>query len=182
MNKKVAILATNGFEEIELTSPRKALNDAGIATEIVSLESGRIKAWDKDNWSASYDVDKTVKEVSAADYTSLFLPGGVINPDTLRQSEDALTFIKSFFEAGKPVSAICHGVQPLIDAGVLKGRKLTSYPSVKQDVINAGGNWVDEEVVVDAGFTTSRSPEDLEAFNKKIVEEVKEGKHDEQHA
>jgi len=123
-----------------------------------------------------------VTEISPADYHSLFLPGGVINPDKLRQNKDAITFIKGFFDAGKPVSAICHGIQPLIDAGVLKGRKLTSFPSIKQDVINAGGNWVDEEVVVDAGFTTSRSPADLEAFNKKIVEEVKEGKHNEQHA
>lgn len=182
MKKKVAILATNGFEEIELTSPKKALEDAGFETELVSLEKGKIKAWNEGNWSVRYDVDKVVTEVSHADYHSLFLPGGVINPDKLRQNKDAITFIKGFFDAGKPVSAICHGIQPLIDAGVLKGRKLTSFPSIKQDVINAGGNWVDQEVVVDAGFTTSRSPADLEAFNKKIVEEVKEGKHNEQHA
>ena len=140
MEKKVAILATDGFEEIELTSPRKALEDAGIKVDIVSPKSDSIKAWDQDNWGDTYKVDKQIKEVSASDYDSLMLPGGVMNPDQLRQDEDAVNFIKDFFSQKKPVSAICHGIQPLIDADVLEGRKLTSYPSLKRDVINAGGN------------------------------------------
>lgn len=180
--KKVAILATDEFEEIELTSPREALENAGIQTEIVSIKKGSIKAWDTDKWSADYNVDYHVKDVTVANYDALLLPGGVINPDTLRQDTHAISFIKDFFKAGKPVSAICHGIQPLIDADVLQGRTLTSYPSIKKDVQNAGGNWVDKEVVVDAGFTTARKPADLPAFNKKIVEEIKEGKHNLQHA
>jgi protease I len=180
--KKVAILATDGFEEVELTSPRKALEDAGIKVDIVSPKPNNIKAWDKDNWGNTYDVDKQIKEVSVDDYDSLMLPGGVMNPDQLRQDEDAVNFIRDFFKKGKPVSAICHGVQPLIDAEVLEGRKLTSYPSLRKDVENAGGNWVNEEVVTDSGFTTSRTPEDLEAFNAKLVEEVREGNHEKQHA
>jgi protease I len=182
MNKKVAILATDGFEEIELTSPKKALENAGATVHIVSTKTGSIKAWATDNWGGTYKVDKHVKDVSASDYNSLMLPGGVMNPDQLRMDKDAIKFIKSFFEQKKPVSAICHGIQPLIDAEVLKGRKLTSYPSLRKDVENAGGHWVDEEVVVDEGFTTSRTPDDLDAFNAKLVEEVKEGKHEEQHA
>ncbi len=182
MKKKVAILATNGFEEVELTSPKKALEDAGAEVHIVSPEAVSIKAWNKDNWGDTYKVDKQVSEVSASDYNSLMLPGGVMNPDQLRMNDDAVSFIRDFFKQGKPVSAICHGIQPLIDADVLEGRKLTSYPSLRKDVMNAGGNWVDEEVVVDQGFTTSRTPDDLDAFNAKLVEEVKEGKHEEQHA
>ncbi|MGB3592471.1 MAG: type 1 glutamine amidotransferase domain-containing protein [Nonlabens sp.] len=180
--KRVAILATDGFEEIELTSPKKALEDAGIQVDVISPSGNRIKAWNEDNWGDTYDVDKSLSEVSASDYNSLMLPGGVMNPDQLRQDENAVKFIKSFFEQKKPVSAICHGIQPLIDADVLEGRKLTSYPSLRKDVENAGGNWVDEAVVCDEGFTTSRTPDDLEAFNSKMVEEVREGKHEEQHA
>jgi protease I len=182
MDKKVAILATNGFEEIELTSPKKALEDAGITAHIVSPEKNEIKAWKDGNWSDSYKVDKHISEVSADDYNSLMLPGGVLNPDQLRQDNDSITFIKDFFKQSKPVSAICHGLQSLIDADVLNGRKVTSYPSIRKDLENAGATWVDEEVVVDEGFTTSRTPDDLEAFNAKLVEEVKEGKHDMQHA
>ena len=182
MKKRVAILATDGFEEIELTSPKKALEDAGIEVDIISPKRDSIKAWDKDNWSKTYKVDKHVSEVSANDYHSLVLPGGVLNPDQLRQDKDSIELIKAFFKQKKPVSAICHGIQPLIDAGVLKGRKLTSYPSLQRDVENAGGNWVDQEVVVDEGFTTSRTPDDLGAFNAKMVEEVREGKHELQHA
>ncbi|MGB5981549.1 MAG: type 1 glutamine amidotransferase domain-containing protein [Nonlabens sp.] len=182
MKKKVAILTTNGFEEVELTSPKKALEDAGAEVHIVSPKSGTIKAWDQDNWGGTYQVDKQIKDVSASDYDSLMLPGGVLNPDQLRMDEDAISFIQDFFKQKKPVSAICHGIQSLIDADVLQGRKVTSYPSIKRDVINAGGNWVDEEVVVDEGFTTSRTPDDLDAFNAKLVEEVREGKHEEQHA
>ncbi|PQJ17123.1 type 1 glutamine amidotransferase domain-containing protein [Nonlabens tegetincola] len=180
--KKVAILATDGFEEVELTSPKQALENAGVQVDIVSPKSGEIKAWADGNWSESYKVDKTLSEINASDYHSLMLPGGVINPDQLRMNEDAIKFIQTFFEQKKPVSAICHGVQPLIDAGVVNGRKLTSYPSLRKDLENAGANWVDEEVVVDEGFTTSRTPDDLDAFNDKLVEEVMEGKHEEQHA
>lgn len=182
MKKKVAILATNGFEEIELTSPKKALEDAGAIVHIISPTSGTIKAWNDGNWSDDYQVDQNVKDVTASDYNSLMLPGGVLNPDQLRQDENSINFIRDFFKQGKPVSAICHGIQPLIDAEVIEGRKLTSYPSLRKDVENAGGTWVDEEVVVDSGFTTSRTPDDLEAFNAKLVEEVKEGMHEEQHA
>lgn len=182
MKKIVAILATDGFEEVELTSPRKALEDAGVEVHIISPNKESIRAWDKDNWSGSYKVDKHISEVDSSDYHSLMLPGGVMNPDKLRQDEDSIKFIRSFFEQKKPVSAICHGIQPLIDAEVLQGRRLTSFPSLQKDVENAGGNWVNEEVVVDEGFTTSRTPDDLNAFNSKLVEEVMEGKHEEQHA
>ena len=178
--KTVAILATNGFEESELREPKKALEDAGADVHIVSLESGEIKGWADGNWSKSYKVDKTLDEVTQSDYNALMLPGGQINPDVLRKNEDAVTFVKSFFENHKPVAAICHAPWLLAEAGVLKDRKITSYSSIKTDMINAGANWVDEEVVVDSGLVTSRSPEDLPAFNAKLVEEVYEGKHEEQ--
>ncbi|MHA6280549.1 type 1 glutamine amidotransferase domain-containing protein [Salinimicrobium sp. CAU 1759] len=182
MNKKVAILATNGFEEIELTSPKEAMEDEGFEVHIVSPEKDNIKAWDKTDWSKEYKVDKNLSEVSARDYDALMLPGGVINPDHLRTSEDALKFVRDFFEQKKPVAAICHAPWTLISAGVVKGRTMTSYNSIKDDVKNAGANWVDEEVVVDEGFVTSRNPDDLPAFNAKLIEEIKEGKHREQHA
>ena len=178
--KTVAILATNGFEESELREPKKALEDAGADVHIVSLESGEIKGWADGNWSKSYKVDKTLDEVTQSDYNALMLPGGQINPDVLRKNEDAVTFVKSFFENHKPVAAICHAPWLLAEAGVLKDRKITSYSSIKTDMINAGANWVDEEAVVDSGLVTSRSPEDLPAFNAKLVEEVYEGKHEEQ--
>ena len=181
LNKKtVAILATNGFEESELSEPKKALENAGADVHIVSLESGEIKGWSDGNWSNSYKVDKTVGEVNQKDYNALVLPGGQINPDVLRKNKNAVSFVKSFFENHKPVAAICHAPWLLAEAGVLKGRKITSYDSIKTDMVNAGANWVDEEVVVDSGLVTSRSPEDLPAFNRKLVEEVYEGKHDEQ--
>ncbi|WP_179339444.1 type 1 glutamine amidotransferase domain-containing protein [Winogradskyella ludwigii] len=181
LNKKtVAILATNGFEESELSEPKKALEKAGAEVHIVSLESGEIKGWSDGNWSNSYKVDKTLSDVSQKDYNALVLPGGQINPDLLRKNKTAVSFVKSFFENHKPVAAICHAPWLLAEAGVLKGRKITSYDSIKTDMINAGSNWVDEEVVVDAGLVTSRSPEDLPAFNRKLVEEVYEGKHEEQ--
>lgn len=179
-NKKVAILATNGFEESELTQPKKALEDAGAKVEIVSEKSGKIKSWTDGNWGSEFTVDKTLDEVSQKDYNALMLPGGVINPDKLRRNKDAVEFVKSFFENHKPVAAICHGPWLLAEADVLKGRKVTSFASIKTDLINAGANWVDKEVVVDQGLVTSRSPEDLPAFNKKLVEEVSEGKHKEQ--
>lgn len=182
MKKKIAILATNGFEEIELTSPKEAMEKEGFEVHIVSPESGKIKAWDKTDWSKEYKVDKTVKEVSAKDYNALMLPGGVMNPDNLRTDEDSLTFVRDFFKQKKPVAAICHAPWTLISAGVVKGRTMTSYNSMKEDVMNAGANWVDKEVVVDEGFVTSRNPDDLPAFNAKLIEEIKEGKHEEQHA
>ena len=175
--KTVAILATNGFEESELTEPKKALEEAGANVHIVSLESGEIKGWKDGNWSNSYKVDKTLDEVSQSNYNALMLPGGVINPDALRRNEKAVNFVKSFFENKKPVAAICHAPWLLAEADVLQGRKVTSYSSIKKDIENAGANWVDQEVVVDEGLVTSRSPKDLPAFNSKLVEEVYEGKH-----
>ena len=182
MSKRIAILATNGFEESELKSPKNTMEKEGFQVDIVSLEQGKIKAWAKDNWSSEYQVDKTVNEVSADDYNALVLPGGVINPDKLRRDENALNFVREFFRKKKPVAAICHGPSTLISAGVVEGRTMTSFHSIKDDLINAGANWVDKEVVVDQGFVTSRNPGDLEAFNAKLIEEIKEGKHDMQHA
>lgn len=182
MKKKVAILATDGFEESELTSPKDAMENAGFEVHIISPTSGSIKSWADGNWGKEYKVDRTLAEVTVDDYNALVLPGGVINPDKLRRNEDALTFVRSFFKEKKPVAAICHGPQILISADVVNGRKMTSFDSIKQDLINAGAHWVDEEVVVDQGFVTSRNPNDLPAFNKKLIEEVKEGKHDRQHA
>ncbi len=182
MNKKVAILATNGFEEVELTSPKEALENSGATVHVVSPSKKSIKAWKDGNWSQSITVDKHISEVSASDYNALLLPGGVINPDKLRTDEDSVSFIKDFFEQRKPVSAICHGLQSLINAEVVEGRKLTSFHSIRKDLENAGAHWVDQEVVVDDGFTTSRNPDDLPAFNAKVVEELYEGKHEEQHA
>ncbi|QTD36313.1 type 1 glutamine amidotransferase [Polaribacter batillariae] len=180
--KTVAILATNGFEESELREPKKALEEAGAEVHVVSLKSGEIKSWADGNWGKSYKVDKTLDEVSQADYNALMLPGGVINPDLLRNDENAVKFVKSFFENHKPVAAICHAPWLLAEAGVLEGRNVTSYSSIKTDIINAGANWSDKEVVVDAGLVTSRNPKDLPAFNAKLVEEVYEGKHEEQMA
>ncbi len=182
MKKRVAILATNGFEESELKSPKEAMEKEGFQVDIVSTESGKIKAWDNGNWSEDYNVDHTVEEVSASDYNALVLPGGVINPDYLRRSDKAVGFVKDFFKQKKPVAAICHGPWTLIEAEVVKGRKMTSFHSIRKDLENAGATWVDEEVVVDNGLVTSRNPDDLPAFNSKIIEEVKEGKHEEQHA
>lgn len=181
LNKKtVAILATNGFEESELTQPKKALEGAGADVHIIAPESGSIKSWKDGNWSTEYTVDKTLSEVSVSDYNGLILPGGVINPDKLRRNEDAIEFIKDFFRNHKPVAAICHAPWLLAEANVLEGRKITSFNSIKTDMINAGADWIDKEVVVDQGLVTSRNPNDLPAFNNKIVEEIYEGKHEEQ--
>jgi protease I len=176
--KKVAILVTNGFEQSEFTEPKNAVENAGAIVHVVSLGKEPIKSWNNGNWGSEFQVDKTIDEVSVDDYDSLILPGGLINPDYLRRNSKAVDFIRSFFEHKKPVSAICHAPWLLAEAGVLKGRKITSYPSIKTDMINAGASWVDEEVVVDVGLTTSRSPEDLPAFCKKVVEEIAEGKYD----
>lgn len=177
MEKRIAILATNGFEEVELSSPKEYLEQQGWKAEIISPDGETIKSWAKTDWGKTYKVDQLLSDVNAADYDALVLPGGVINPDILRTNDNALHFIKEFFKAGKPVAAICHGPQILISAGLVKGRKMTSYPSIKIDLINAGAEWHDLEVVVDNGLVTSRNPDDLDAFNKKIVEEIKEGKH-----
>src|SRR5690554_3081694 len=182
MKKRVAILATNGFEESELKSPKEAMEKEGFQVEIISEKEGKIKAWKDDDWSGEYQVDKSLENANPSDYNALMIPGGVINPDKLRGNEKALQFVKHFFEAKKPVAAICHGPQVLISAGVVKGRNMTSYHSVKDDLVNAGANWEDKEVVVDQGLVTSRSPEDIPAFNSKMIEEIKEGKHQGRHA
>lgn len=181
-NRTIAVLSESGFEEVELTEPVKRLKEEGATVHVISSKSGKIKAWDQDHWSIEVDVDKTISEANADDYNGLVLPGGVINPDQLRVNEDAIAFVKSFFEAGKPVAAICHGPQTLINADVVKGRKMTSVNNISQDLINAGADWSDEEVVVDQGLVTSRTPKDLPAFNDKIVEEFAEGVHEGQHA
>lgn len=177
--KKVAVLATDGFEEIELTEPIKMLRKAGATAHIVAPHKGTIKAWDKDNWSDDYDVDADLDSAEADTYDALVLPGGVLNPDQLRTDDRAIQFIAHFLHQGKPISAICHGAQSLIETRELDGKTMTSYPSIKTDLINAGVNWVDEEVVVDKGLTTSRSPEDLPAFCEKMLEEISEGVHEE---
>lgn len=176
-NKRVAVLATDGYEQSELTSPVDALKKCGAETVIVSLKEGQIKGWTDGNWGDAVEVDMKVSDASASDFNALLLPGGIINPDTLRTDEDVLAFVRDFFKQHKPVAAICHGPLTLINAGVIEGRKVTSYHTVKQDLINAGAEWVDEEVVVDEGLVTSRNPGDLPAFNDKLCEEVEEGKH-----
>lgn len=178
--KKVAILATDGFEQSELFEPKQALEDAGAKVSVVSLESGEIKGWNEDNWGDKIAVDLTVEEAKAEDFDALQLPGGVMNPDKLRVNEKAVAFVKSFFAMGKPVAAICHAAWTLINAEVVEGREMTSYPPLKKDLENAGAKWVDKEVVVDNGLITSRNPDDLPAFNKKMIEEFAEGRHDKQ--
>ncbi|MFL5809590.1 MAG: type 1 glutamine amidotransferase domain-containing protein [Flavisolibacter sp.] len=175
--KKVAILTENGFEEVELTSPMNALEQAGATVQIISPQKDKVKAWDHDHWSIELPVDKNLSDANPEDYEMLMLPGGVLNPDKTRMNPDCVAFAQHFLEQGKPVAAICHGPQLLIETGMLDGRTMTSYPSIKTDLINAGVNWVDQEVVVDNGLVTSRSPQDLEAFNKKMIEELSEGKH-----
>lgn len=182
MKKKIAILATDGFEESELKSPKEAMEKEGFEVDIVSLKEGKIKSWSKGNWSNEYKVDKTVDNVNSKQYNALMLPGGVINPDKLRTDDNAIKFIQDFFKEHKPVGAICHGPWSLINAEVVEGRKMTSYSSIKKDLQNAGAKWEDKEVVVDQGLVTSRNPDDLPAFNKKLIEEIKEGKHELQHA
>lgn len=177
-NKKVAILTEEGFEQVELTSPQQALKDAGATVHVISPEGGEIKAWNKTDWGITITADKKLSEVSPDDYDALVLPGGVLNPDKLRQDKDAVAFVSAFLDEGKPVAAICHGPQTLIETGMISGRTMTSYPSLKTDLKNAGVNWVDEEVVADKGLVTSRTPADLPAFNKKMIEEILEGQHE----
>lgn len=169
-NKKVAILATNGFEESELFEPLEALKKSGARVHIVSIEGGKIKAWNHGNWSREIDVNVTLDTANSDDYDMLVVPGGVINPDKLRRDEKAVNFVRSFFDNHKPVAAICHGPQMLIEADVVKGRTMTSFFSIKKDLKNAGANWVDKAVVEDKNLITSRNPSDLDAFNRKIAE------------
>jgi len=176
-DRKVAILTEEGFEQVELTSPKAALEAAGATVHVISPKSGRIKAWNKTNWGIEVDVDVELGDASPDDYDALVLPGGVLNPDKLRQNKDAVDFVSSFLDDGKPIAAICHGPQILIETRMLHGRKLTSYPSLQTDLKNAGAKWVNEEVVVDHGLVTSRTPADLDAFNKKAIEEIAEGVH-----
>lgn len=179
--KRVAILATDGFEYSELIEPEKALKTAGAATEIISLKDGEIRGWKDGNWAMHpIKVTKIVKSANPAEYSGLLLPGGVMNPDKLRTDKNVREFVRGFFEMGKPVAAICHGPWTLIDAEVVEGRRMTSYHSIRKDLENAGAQWVDQPVVVDQGLVTSRHPGDLEAFNKKVVEEIWEGVHEEQ--
>ncbi|MFB6319849.1 type 1 glutamine amidotransferase domain-containing protein [Saccharicrinis sp. FJH54] len=169
-HKSIAILATSGFEESELFEPREALINSGASVQIISLDKGRIRAWNHGEWSKELPVDKTVDEAKEEDYDALLIPGGVINPDKLRRQTEAVDFVKRFFEHNKPVASICHGPQMLIEAGVADGRKLTSFYSIKTDLINAGAEWMDKEVVVDNSLVTSRNPGDMDAFISKTIE------------
>ena len=177
--KKYAILVADGFEESEFLEPKKAILDHGGYVEVVSLHPGEVRSWKDGNWSSKYKVQKTVEEVKASDYDGLVLPGGVINPDKLRRSQQAVDFVAGFFQEGsqKPVAAICHAPWMLIEADVVRGRHLTSFFSLQTDLENAGAHWVDKEVVVDKGLVTSRSPRDLPVFNQKMIEEFREGQH-----
>jgi protease I len=177
---RIAFLAADGVEQVELTEPWKAVEKAGGEPELLSLKTGEIQGFDHHDKGKTFTVDKVVKDADPTDYDGLLLPGGVINPDILRTDEKAVGFVRTFFEQGKPVGAICHGIWTLIEAGVVKGRTLTSWPSLRTDVENAGGTWVDEELHVDRGLFTSRKPDDLPAFTRKLVEEFGEGVHEEQ--
>src|SRR3954467_4087803 len=175
--KRVAILAADGFEEVELTKPKKALEEAGAKTSVVSIKSGKIQGMNHADKGEKIAVDLTLDDAKPEQFDALMIPGGLMNPDTLRSTAEALEFVRHFFEEGKPVAAICHGPWVLIDAGVVRGRTLTSWPAIKTDLRNAGANWVDKEVVVDNGLVTSRKPDDIPAFNRKMIEEFREGRH-----
>jgi protease I len=176
-DKRVAIVVADGFEESEFTEPKKALEDAKAKVDVISLQKGKVKSWAKKDWGKEYDANKSIDEVNAGDYDALVLPGGAMNPDRLRTHDNVVKFVKHFMQNKKPVAAICHGPWTLIETGELKGRTMTSWPSLKTDLRNAGVNWVDEEVVVDNGLVTSRKPDDLKAFCKKMIEEISEGVH-----
>ena len=175
--KKIAILVENGFEQVEMTEPREALEEAGAGTDLVSPVQGRVKGWKFTDWGDEFDVDVQLSEASPDDYDALLLPGGVINPDKLRLHPEAIRFIRQFFDQNKPIAAICHGPWTLIDAEIVRGRTVTSWPSLRVDLRNAGANWVDQQVVVDNGLVTSRKPDDIPAFNRKMIEEFREGLH-----
>jgi protease I len=177
--RKIAIIATDGVEQAELVEPRKAVEEAGATTELLSLQTGEIQAMNSDiNPADKFQVDKAISDASPGDYDGLILPGGTVNADRLRMDSDVISFVQDFFESGKPVGAICHAPWTLVEADLVRGRTLTSYPSLRTDIRNAGGEAVDEEVVVDQGLVSSRNPDDLPAFNAKIVEEFAEGKHE----
>jgi len=175
--KKIAILAADGFEEVELTKPKKALEDAEAKTTVVSIKPGKIQGMNHADKGDTVAVDQTLGDAKPQNFDALMIPGGLMNPDSLRSNEEALEFVRHFFREGKPVAAICHAPWVLIDAGVIRGRTMTSWPAIKTDVRNAGGNWVDREVVVDNGLVTSRKPDDIPAFNEKMIEEFCEGRH-----
>jgi protease I len=176
--KKIAFLATDGVEQVELTEPRKAVEDEGAQTELISLEAGEFQGFNHLDKAETFTADKAAKDADPDDYDGLVLPGGVANPDFLRADPDAVRFVRAFVEAKKPLGAICHGPWTLVEADVIKGRTLTSWPSLQTDIRNAGATWVDEEVHVDQGLVTSRKPDDIPAFNAKIVEEFAEGRHE----
>jgi protease I len=176
-NKRVAALVEQGFEQSELVEPKKALETAGAQVDVVSPQSGKIKGWKHTDWGQEVDVDYRLDEVKADDYDALLLPGGVMNPDRLRMNPKAVSFVKAFVDAGKPIAAICHGPWTLIEAAAVQGRTLTSWPSLQSDLRNAGAHWVDQEVVSDNGLVTSRKPDDIPAFNRKMIEEFAEGRH-----
>jgi len=180
--KKVAILVCDGFEQEELTEPKQALDQAGAQTQIVSPAEGKVKGWNHKEWGDTFPVDQPLDSADPNNYDALLLPGGVMNPDKLRVNPKAVQFVKSFFDAKKPIAAICHGPWTLVEAGVVKGRTLTSWPSLQTDIRNAGGKWVDQEVVVDKGLVTSRKPADIPAFNRKMIEEIQEGLHEQRKA
>ena len=178
--KRVAILVAVGFEQVEMTEPRKALEAEGAVTKLVSPAQGKVQGWKHFDKADTFRVDVPLAQANASEFDALLLPGGVANPDQLRIIPKAVSFIREFFDAGKPVAAICHGLWPRIDAGVVKGRTVTSWPSLKTDLINAQARWVDQEVVTDHGLVTSRKPDDIPAFNRKMIEEFAEGRHDQQ--
>jgi len=177
-NKRVAVLVEHGFEQSELSEPRQALEEAGAKVDIVSPQKGKVKGWKRTNWGDEVTVDRQLDTADAAEYDALLLPGGVMNPDKLRINPRAVQFVKAFVDSGKPIAAICHGPWTLIEAGGVRGRTVTSWPSLVTDLVNAGASWVDREVVVDNGLVTSRKPDDIPAFNKKMIEEIAEGRHD----
>jgi protease I len=176
-NTRVAALVDQGFEQSELLEPRKALQSAGARVDVVSPQSGKVKGWQHTDWGQDVPVDRKLEEVNAEEYDALLLPGGVMNPDKLRINPAAVRFVKAFVDAGKPIAAICHGPWTLIEAGAVNGRRVTSWPSLATDLRNAGAQWVDAECVVDNGLVTSRKPDDIPAFNKKMIEEFAEGRH-----
>lgn len=176
-HRRVAILVTDGFEQSEFRDPHHALLEAGATVEVISPKAGTIRGWANKEWADMVTVDRSVDEARPGDYDALVLPGGVMNPDQLRQNENAVRFVREMFDSGKPVAAICHGPQVLIDADVVRGRTMTSYPSIRRDLENAGASWVDKPVVVDKGLVTSRTPDDLPSFIAKMIEEIEEGNH-----
>lgn len=175
--KKVAILATDGFEESELLEPRQALEDVGADINIVSLKSGDIRSWSKKDWGKAIKVDKSIDQVKASQYDALMIPGGVINADALRMNEAAVKFVSDFIDSGKPIAAICHAPWLLVETGKIRNRTITSWPSLKTDIENAGAHWVDREVITDNGLVTSRMPDDIPVFNSEMIEEFHEGAH-----